>query len=163
MRIFIFSIFLLISSTAGSAEKAPMLGGKSFEIPDWFKTSFLDISEYVAEAAESNKRVLLFFHQDSCPYCAKFIDTNFAMPEVREYTQQHFDVIDINLWGDREVSGGFGIDGATSEKKLSAAMRVWATPTLLFLNESVTIQKILGIIFALVAIILLGKRELHSE
>ncbi len=137
MRALVFCVFLLIHSVA-SAEKAPMLGAKHFELPSWFKPSFLDIGEDVTEAAESNKRVLLFFHQAACPYCEKFINTNFAIPEVKAYTQQHFDVIDINLWGDREVSGtqALGIEAATTEKKFSAALKVWATPTLLFLNES---------------------------
>lgn len=103
------------------------------EQPDWFKQSFLDIREDVAEAAANGKRVLLYFYQDGCPYCKKLLETNFALRDMAERTRSRFDVIAINIWGDREVTG---FDGATStEKAFAAGLKVMFTPTLVFLNE----------------------------
>ncbi|WP_456417914.1 thioredoxin family protein [Thiolapillus sp.] len=103
------------------------------EQPDWFKESFLDLGEDVAEAAAQNKRVLLYFYQDGCPYCAKLLEDNFGDARIAEKTRKHFDVIAINLWGDREVTDFNG--QVTTEKKFSESLQVQYTPTLLFLNE----------------------------
>lgn len=103
------------------------------EKPDWFKLSFLDIREDVQEAARDGKRVLLYFYQDGCPYCAKLLQDNFGQREIAEKTQQHFDVIAINMWGGREVTDMQG--NVVTEKQFAADHRVNFTPTLLFLNE----------------------------
>jgi len=103
------------------------------EKPDWFANSFLDIREDVNEAAAAGKRVILYFYQDGCPYCKKLLDTNFALQETERKTRRHYEVIAINMWGDREVTG---FDGEmTTEKEFAKALRVMFTPTLLFLNE----------------------------
>lgn len=104
------------------------------EKPEWFKTSFLDIREDIAEAAAAGKRVVLYFYQDGCPYCEKLLNTNFALRDVVEKTRAGFDVIAINMWGDREVTDLSG--GITTEKAFAGDLRVMFTPTLLFLNES---------------------------
>jgi len=101
--------------------------------PAWFKKSFLDLREDVQEAHSNNKRVLLFFYQDGCPYCAKLLRDNFGQRQIAEKTQSHFDTIAINMWGDREITS---IDGKVyTEKGFAEKMRVMFTPTLLFLNE----------------------------
>ena len=61
--------------------------------PAWFKESFLDIREDIAEATTTGRRVLLYFYQDGCPYCAKLLNDNFGNREIAEKTQQGFDVI----------------------------------------------------------------------
>jgi len=104
------------------------------EKPAWFKESFLDIREDIAEADESGKRVMLYFYQDGCPYCAKLLKDNFGNRAIAQKTQQSFDVIAINMWGDREVTG---LDGkVTTEKRFASSLRVQYTPTLLMLNET---------------------------
>ncbi|MEN8205020.1 MAG: thioredoxin fold domain-containing protein [Pseudomonadota bacterium] len=103
------------------------------EKPAWFANSFLDIREDVSEAASTGKRVILYFYQDGCPYCKKLLDTNFALQETEKKTRRHFEVVAINMWGDREVTGFEG--EMTTEKKFAKSLRVMFTPTLLFLNE----------------------------
>ena len=103
------------------------------EKPVWFANSFLDIREDVSEAASAGKRVILYFYQDGCPYCQKLLDTNFALQETEIKTRKHFEVIAINMWGDREVTGFDGEE--TTEKAFAKSLRVMFTPTLLFLNE----------------------------
>lgn len=102
------------------------------QLPDWFKISFLDLYEDVAEAAENDKRVMIFFLQDGCPYCKKLLEDNFGQRAIAEKTQRYFDVVTINIWGDREVSVG---DKSFTEKNFAAALKIQYTPTLLFFNE----------------------------
>lgn len=102
-------------------------------MPAWFKESFLDIREDVAEAAKAGRRLMLYFHQDGCPYCAKLLRENFGDKTIAEKTRKHFDVIAINLWGDREVTDLAG--KPTTEKAFAKALRVQFTPTLLMLDE----------------------------
>ena len=103
------------------------------EKPEWFKNSFLDIREDVKEAANTNKRVMLYFYQDGCPYCAKLLRDNFSQRSIVEKSQQYLDVIAVNMWGDREVTS---LDGkAMTEKEFAAVLRVMFTPTILMLNE----------------------------
>lgn len=103
------------------------------EKPDWFKDSFLDLQEDVAEAAAEGRRLMLYFHQDGCPYCATLIE-DLHSRSLAEKAQSHFDVVEINMWGDREVVDLEGV--ATTEKQFSESMKVLFTPTILFLNES---------------------------
>jgi len=103
------------------------------EKPYWFKNSFLDLREDVGEAADEGRRVMLYFYQDGCPYCAKLLQDNFGQAEISQKTQDSFDVIAINMWGDREVVDMSGSD--TTEKSFAASMKVMFTPTLLFLDE----------------------------
>lgn len=130
------SVLTCTNSTAtsmGEALETGFINPGFHEKPDWFKNSFLDLRDDVSEAAAEGRRVILFFHQDGCPYCAKLLNENFALKSLVEKTKANFDVIAINIWGDREVSGLRG--ETTTEKALSSALKVMYTPTLLFLNE----------------------------
>ena len=53
---------------------AAMENPGSEDKPEWFKVSFLDLYEDIEEATEKNKRLMLFFFQDGCPYCKKLLD-----------------------------------------------------------------------------------------
>lgn len=102
------------------------------EQPSWFKSSFLDINEDIEEATHAGKRLLIFFYQDGCPYCKKLLEDNFGQREITEKTRNNFDVVSLNIWGDREVTVG---DTSITEKQFAEKMKVMYTPTLLFFNE----------------------------
>ena len=104
------------------------------EQPDWFKASFLDLREDVAEATAQDKRLVLYFYQDGCPYCAKLLQENLADQSIARLMQGSFDVVAINLWGDRDVTGLSG--ESTTEKQLGADLKVQFTPTMLLLDEA---------------------------
>lgn len=123
----------LTSALLPAAEKAELRGVGQFEIPGWFKNSFLDLPEDVAEAAQGGKRLMLYFGQEGCPYCAALFNTNFSQPHIVEYTQKHFDAIEFNIWGDREVTDLEG--NKLPEKEFAVKLKVRFTPTLLFFNE----------------------------
>ena len=129
-------IFIVLPLFASAAEEplSPELVNPGYhDKPDWFKNSFLDLREDIAEAAANKKRVLLFFYQDGCPYCAKLLQDNLGQKRIADKTRRYFDVIALNMWGDREVTR---LDGkVVTEKNFAAQLKVMYTPTLLFLTE----------------------------
>ena len=139
MKRLIFFLLTLLSSplqavTSGGGPDADMQNPGYQEKPPWFKESFLDIRDDISEATAAEKRVLLYFYQDGCPYCSKLLHDNFGDQGIAGKTQQQFDVIALNMWGDREVTGLTG--ESITEKEFAAQLKIQYTPTLLFLNES---------------------------
>ena len=116
------------------ALQSDMVNPGYIEKPAWFKESFLDLREDVEEATASKKRVLLYFYQDGCPYCAKLLQDNLGQKKLADKTRKYFDVIAINMWGDKEVTDLKG--QLTTEKKFAVKMKVMYTPTLVFLTEA---------------------------
>lgn len=99
----------------------------------WFKESFLDLKEDIAEAKKAGRRLMLYFYQDGCPYCSKLIRDNFGQKAIADKTRRHFDVIALNIWGDREVTD---LSGKTMpEKEFARAVKVQFTPTLMMFDE----------------------------
>lgn len=108
-------------------------GAKKTEYPDWFKVSFLDLEEDIAEAKGAGKRLLVIFHQDGCPYCRNLVEHNLSQQDIEELMKKSFDIVTINMWGDREVTSVGG--RASSEKELARELKVQFTPTLIFFDE----------------------------
>ena len=132
-RISAVLLMLLLVSPATAVEKAELRGVGEFEVPKWFKKSFLDLRLDVRQATEEGIRVMLYFGQAGCPYCAEFFNNNYSQKKIVDYTQRHFDAIEINIWGDREVTDFSG--KIVAEKKFATDLKIWFTPTILFLNE----------------------------
>lgn len=138
MRLVASILLLLLGSAAGWAAQPGSLGEGMVnpgyeEKPAWFKASFLDLGEDIAEATDAGKRVVLYFYQDGCPYCTLLLRENFGDQQLAAYTRKHFDVIAINMWGDRDVTDLAG--NTQTEKAFAAALKVQYTPTLIFLTE----------------------------
>ena len=96
-------LLLLIPLQASLASEGKYYGAIPSEKPDWFKESFLEFEDDVAEATAAGRRVMLYFHQDGCPYCARLVEENFTDPELKAFIIENFDGITLNMWGDREV------------------------------------------------------------
>ena len=130
---FLFLLSTILLFLAPVAQAAKVQGTGEYEIPDWFTQSFLDLRDDVADARADHKQVMIFFHQDGCPYCAQLVNNNFSQKPIVDYLRAHFHALDINMWGDREVTD---VDGKKyTAKTFAAAKKVWFTPTLIFLNE----------------------------
>ncbi|WML91087.1 thioredoxin fold domain-containing protein [Thiothrix lacustris] len=114
--------------------EAGLVNPGAIDKPAWFKESFLDLRDDIKEATAANKRIVLYFYQDGCPYCAKLIQDNFGKQSITDKTQQNFDVIAMNMWGDRTVTDVAGKE--TTEKTFAADLKVQYTPTMLFLDET---------------------------
>ena len=126
-------VMLAIALFATSGTRAQDASPHAIDIPPWFALSFLDFRDDIAEAKRDHKRLLVYFGQDGCPYCAMLMETNFSQRSIVEKTRGHFVTIALNLWGDRPVTW---IDGRTmTEKELGRVLNVQFTPTLLFFDE----------------------------
>lgn len=135
--VIVISVLIFGSTSHAATPEGQLTAGMTnpgyHEKPTWFKQSFLDIQEDIEEAASQDKRVILYFYQDGCPYCAKLLRDNFGQRRIAKKTQHHFDIISLNMWGDREVTW---VDGSGAREKVFAArMKVMFTPTMLFLDE----------------------------
>jgi thioredoxin-related protein len=127
-------LLLLIPLQTSLATEGKSYGAIPSEKPDWFKESFLEFEEDVTEAAAAGRRVMLYFHQEGCPYCARLVEENFTDPELKAFIIENFDGITLNMWGDRPVVSVAGQD--FTEKSFAAALQVQYTPTLIFLDEN---------------------------
>ena len=120
-------------SVLAAENKGQFFGAKQTEYPSWFKDSFLNFQEDLDEANAAGKRIMLLFHQDGCPYCNALVERNLAQKDIEAKVRKNFDVISINMWGDRELTF---LDGKQYiEKNLAEDLRVQFTPTLLFFDE----------------------------
>ncbi len=117
-----------------AAEMGEYRGAREAAHPAWFKESFLDLEEDIADAAAAGKRLVLYFWQPGCPYCAELIQNNFAQRDIVDTMNRDFELVAINMWGDREVVQVGGRQ--FTEKNLAEALRVHYTPTLMFFDES---------------------------
>src|SRR5688572_33125378 len=90
---------LCLTAAPALAAAAP----PEIEVPAWFKHSFLDLREDIREAASANKRVMIYFGQNGCPYCKKLMDVNFRDKATADKTRRGFDAIELNIYGSREV------------------------------------------------------------
>ncbi len=134
LLLFAFMLTPQAGDAAGESELTPALENPGHEAqPDWFKVSFLDLYEDIAEAADNGKRLMIYFYQDGCPYCKKLLEDNFGQREISDKTQQYFDVVSLNIWGDRELAVG---DRILTEKQFATELKVQYTPTLIFFDEN---------------------------
>jgi len=134
----LFSLLLIMavysSASMSSEQKGEFLGAMETEYPAWFKESFLDFNEDIEEATQHKKRIMLLFYQAGCPYCNALVNRNLSQKDIETTVKENFDVIAINMWGDRELTY---IDGKSyTEKTLAEALKVQFTPTTLFYNEN---------------------------
>lgn len=134
--VLIFSLLFIFPQWSNAASETELLPGMvnpgHVDKPVWFKVSFLDVYDDIADAATKNKRLMLYFYQDGCPYCKKLIEDNFSQRDIADKTQKYFEVVAINMWGTNEVIVG---DKEFTEKKFAEALKVQYTPTLIFFNE----------------------------
>ena len=49
------------------------------------------------------EKLLMLFHQEGCPYCKATIEKNFSDP-TKEFIQENFDVVEINIRGSRSIT-----------------------------------------------------------
>ena len=133
-RLLLAAILLALGAMNAAAEapRARLAGGEVYTLPDWFKPSLLEIPQELKEAAAQNRHLLLFLHLDECPYCARLLAENFRDGSNKAFMQEHFDVIALNVRGASEVEW---VDGKRyTERQLSVMLKVFATPTLIFLD-----------------------------
>lgn len=128
----IISLVLAFTSVQLFAKEGKVVGVKMSVHPDWFKESFLDIGEDVMEASDEGKHVMLFMHLNGCPYCYKMVEENIKNAPYTDFIKENFDVIALNIRGDREVA--LNEEVSLTEKELAQRFKVMYTPTIVFLS-----------------------------
>ncbi|WP_406645286.1 thioredoxin family protein [Aliisedimentitalea scapharcae] len=122
---------LLIAGSVGAVE----LGDDGLHKTSWMRDTFKDLREDLEEANAEGKRLVLFFEQRGCIYCTKMHTDVFPRPEIDSYIGDKYFVVQLNLYGDVEVTD---FDGQTlPEKDMARKWGVLFTPTILFLPEDV--------------------------
>lgn len=120
---------MLIALPAGAAE----LGDDGLHKQPWFALTFKDMSEDLEAASEQGKRLAVIWEQRGCIYCAKMHEEVFSVPEVADYIREHYVVVQMNLFGDEEVTDFDGT--ALPEKEMARRWGVVFTPTIMFMPE----------------------------
>jgi thioredoxin-related protein len=126
----------LITRPAAAQETRiePILGDDGLYHQPWFLNSFLDLKDDLAEAAEEGKRFAVIWEQRGCPYCRETHVVNFARPEINRFIRENFNMLQLDLWGSREVTD---FDGeALEERALARKWGIVFTPTIMFFDDS---------------------------
>ena len=133
---FVASIFTIMPlPTEASEIPQPTLGEDGLYRHSWFLESFLDIKEDMQTAKDNGKRLVVLIEQKGCIYCKKVQTEILVDPRINAYVRKHFEVLQIDLWGYKEVTD---LDGeVTTERKVSRKWRSMFTPTIVFMPESV--------------------------
>lgn len=126
---------LIVSIALITPLYAAELGDDGLHKTDWMRDTFKDLSEDLEEANAEGKRLVLMVEQRGCIYCTKMHEEVFVRPDVSNYIRDNFFVVQINLYGDTEVTD---FDGEVlSEKQAAQKWGLLFTPSILFLPMQV--------------------------
>ncbi len=100
-------------------------------LPEWFSLSFLDLADSLKEAEKAGKKgLIIYFGRKDCAYCEAHMKNNWGNKNIAAYTQKYFNVIAIDVRGQRTVTD---FDGKTyTEKEYSGKVKTNFTPSFLF-------------------------------
>ncbi len=126
---FCLGAFFAIALPAGAVE----IGDDGLHKTPWMRDTFMDLREDLDEANAEGKRYVMIVEQRGCLYCRKMHEEVFSDPEVSAFIEDNFFVVQLNMFGDVEVTD---LDGdVRSEKEMAAKWGVLFTPTMIFLPE----------------------------
>lgn len=121
---------LLFITTAHAAT----LGDDGLHKAPWMRDTFKDLREDLAEAEAEGKRLMVVIEQRGCIYCTKMHEEVWSQPEITKVIEDHFFVVQINMFGDIEVTD---FDGKVlPEKKAVQRWNALFTPMILFFPAS---------------------------
>ncbi len=123
-----------VAGAAGDRLPEPEMGDDGLHKQPWFQDTFLNLADDLEEAIGQDKQLVIMWEQKGCPYCRATHQINFRIPRLVDYVSKNFFVLQLNLWGDREVTD---FDGEViSEKELAKKFRILYTPTLQFFPDT---------------------------
>ncbi len=128
-------LLTLIAAVLATATHALEIGDDGLHKATWMRDTFKDLREDLDEANAEGKRLMLIVEQRGCIYCRKMHEEVFILPEVSSYIEEHFFVVQINMFGDIEVTD---FDGeAMAEKDIVKRWGALFTPSIYFFPEDV--------------------------
>lgn len=129
------SLMSLIPLTAAQAE----MGDDGLHKAPWMRDTFKDLGEDLQEATAEGKRLMVIIEQRGCIYCKKMHEEVFPRPEIADFIEKNFFVVQLNMFGDVEVTD---FDGeALPEKDMVRKWGALFTPTLMFFPQEVSGDK----------------------
>ncbi|PZX12818.1 thioredoxin-like protein [Palleronia aestuarii] len=129
----VVAILCIFALPALGAPRDPVIGDDGLHKAPWMQDTFKDLREDLSEADTEGKRLLVMIEQRGCIYCTKMHEEVFVVPEIDAMLAEDFFVVQLNMFGDVEVTD---FDGETLSEK--DAVRKWGamfTPTLMFFPE----------------------------
>ena len=125
----------VMAATVASAE----VGDDGLHKADWMRDTFKDLNEDLEEATAEGKRLMVMIEQRGCIYCKKMHEEVFVVPEIDQYIHDNFFVVQINMFGDLEVTD---FDGTTlPEKEMVQRWGALFTPSIYFFPSVVDASK----------------------
>lgn len=122
---------LLFATQVHAAE----IGDDGLHKAAWMRDTFKDLSEDLEEANAEGKRLMVIIEQRGCIYCRKMHEEVFVVPEIEKFIEDNFFVVQINMFGDVEVTD---FDGTTlPEKEMVKRWGALFTPSIYFFPEDV--------------------------
>lgn len=109
---------------------AGKLGEDGLYHQDWFVDSFLDLAEDIATATAKGKRLAVLWGLKGCPACKQMHEQHFSDAGIVEPIRARFDIVHLNILGDKEVTD---FDGKKrGEKAFAAHYAIRTTPAIQF-------------------------------
>ena len=121
----------LSGARAGDAE--PRLGEDGMYHFDWYYQSFLELEDDINEALAAGKVLMVKIDQKGCIYCEKVAREILTEPAINSYVRENFVVVQLDLYGNRDVTD---LDGTVmAESEMARRWGVLFTPTIYFISE----------------------------
>ncbi|MBV7409590.1 thioredoxin family protein [Maritimibacter sp. DP1N21-5] len=134
-----FLTALATAATLAFPAFAATMGDDGLHKEVWMRDTFKDVAEDLAEAEAEGKRLMILWEQRGCIYCTKMHEEVFPREDLAQYIEDNFFVVQMNLFGDVEVTD---LDGETlSEKDMAMKWGVMFTPTMMFLPHPEEIEE----------------------
>lgn len=136
----VFAIGLSLSVQA--ADNIERTAGKDFTdihskttiYPKWFKDTFWDLNDDIAEARKAGKTgIMVYTSTKTCTYCIAFIEKSLNDPVIQKRLRAQFDVLGLEVIADTEITD---VDGKTYVvKDFLKKYKAYFTPTQLFFGK----------------------------
>ncbi len=126
-------LFICMSLWLAAPLVAAEMGDDGLHKAAWMRDTFKDLSEDLEEANSEGKRLAVIIEQRNCMYCKKMHETVFSDPDIYSYLMDNFFVIQINMFGNIEVTDFNG--EALEERDMVSKWGVMFTPTMMFFPE----------------------------
>ena len=131
---FLTAFLLSIAISSSSLVAGSTMRDDGIHTESWMKSmTLLDLKEDLAEAQKKNKGLVVLFEAPGCGSCKKLHEINFQKPDLVKFIRNHFEVLQINIFGDNEVTNFDG--NVINEKKLAQKLGIHFTPTTVFYGK----------------------------
>ena len=127
---------ILPAATGVADTGGAVLGDDGLHKQPLFTDSFLELGDDLTTASQNGRSLMILWEQRGCPYCRELHQVNFRRREIVDYVTTHFDVVQLDMFGAREV---LDFDGeALEERDLAEKWFVNFTPTTILCDRANT-------------------------